>query len=124
MFADYKLCCHSIYEIPVISPYECADVCLRDTRCKSFNFKRKQNSDDVNMCEINDIKWEENEAGLVGQKIGTDIYNVGSEDLHKVSWKYRSVPHKTPFIPVTFLKILKPKTVSLESDLDIFECSR
>lgn len=118
MFADQELRYHSIYETSVISPYECADVCLRDARCRSFNFKRKQNSRDVNICEINDIKWEKDHAGLVWPKQGTDIYNVGSEDLRKVSWTHRLVPHKTPFIPVTFLKMWKPKTVSLESDLD------
>ena len=119
-FTDQKLWDHSIYEIPVVSTYECADICLRDTRCKSFNFKRKQNSDDMNICEINDIKWEELAAGLVGQKIGTDIYDVDSEDLYKVSWTHRLAPHKAPFIPVyIFLKMCKAKTVSLESDLTI-----
>lgn len=83
---DTKLRWHSMYEIPVLTPYQCADACLRDTRCKSFNFKRKQNSDDVNLCEINDIKWtDDTDPGVVSNKPGTDLYNVGFQRLHQVS---------------------------------------
>jgi len=85
LYKDRKLWGHSMYEISVLSPYQCADTCLRDTRCKSFNFKRKQKNDDVNLCEINDVKWTDTDPNVVRRKTGTDLYDVDFETLHKVS---------------------------------------
>ena len=69
----------------VLSPYQCADACLRDSRCKSFNFKRKQDGSDVNECELNDIKWVDAKSGEVSEKPGSDLYDVDFERLHEVS---------------------------------------
>lgn len=86
LFKNSTLWEHSVYETSVISPYQCADICLRDSRCKSFLFKHKRKSDDFNICEIKDIKWDDNvDVGTVTELVGTDLYNVGFEDLHKVS---------------------------------------
>lgn len=87
---DRKLWGHAIKVIPgVLSPYQCADACLRDARCKSFNYKRKQNSDDVNECEMNDIKWDDAKPGEVTNKPGSDLYDVDFESLHEVSLLYK-----------------------------------
>ena len=69
----------------VLSPYQCADACLRDARCKSFNYKRKQDNSDVNECELNDIKWVDAKSGEVSVKPGSDLYDVDFERLHEVS---------------------------------------
>lgn len=82
---DTKLWDHVLRKERVVSPIHCADKCLRDFRCKSFNFWWKQHEEGTYLCEINDIKWTENSAaGLTSEHIGTDLYNAGSQDLHKV----------------------------------------
>lgn len=68
----------------VLSPYQCADACLRDTRCKSFNYKRKQDNSDVNECELNDVKWDDAKSGEVGDEAGSDLYDVDFERLHEI----------------------------------------
>lgn len=75
----------------VLSPYQCADACLRDARCKSFNDKRKQDKNDVNECELNDVKWEDTKPGEVGREPGSDLYDVDFERLHEVSLLYKEV---------------------------------
>ena len=74
-----------------LSPYQCADACLRDARCKSFNYKRKQGNNDVNECELNDIKWVDAKSGEVGEKAGSDLYDVDFERLHEVSLSHKEV---------------------------------
>ena len=75
----------------VLSPYQCADACLRDARCKSFNYKRKQDNSDVNECELNDIKWDDAKSGEVGEKAGSDLYDVDFERLREVSLLQKEV---------------------------------
>ena len=68
----------------VLSPYQCADACLRDARCKSFNYMRKQDKNDINECELNDVKWDD-ATGDVFFQTGSDLYDVDFERLHEVS---------------------------------------
>lgn len=80
---ETKLLRFSVKEISVITPYQCADACLRDTRCKSFNVERKLNSGDKKLCELNDAKW--NEHNDVIQTTGWDYYGLDHEGLQEVS---------------------------------------
>ena len=84
LVAGRKLSYHSVRAVPVLSAYHCADVCLRDVRCKSFNFVRKRDDDDMNVCEINDVTWEQAEHGVVHSKKGTDFYDVDFQGLRTV----------------------------------------
>ena len=85
----------------VLSPYQCADACLRDARCKSFNYKRKQGNSDVNECELNDIKWDDEvKSGEVGAKPGSDLYDVDFQRLHEVS-----LLHKEDFLKLNLLSL-------------------
>lgn len=90
---DRKLLLHSIQVIRgFLSPYQCADACLRDSRCKSFNFKRKQESDDISECEINNVKWSETVAGEVVHRTGWDLYDeLDSGRLQEVCIMYKVV---------------------------------
>lgn len=89
---DHKLGGHAIKAIPgVLSPYQCADACLRDARCKSFNYQRRKDSDDVNVCEMNDIKKSESNPGYLFRKPGYDFYDVDFERLQQVSRLYNIV---------------------------------
>lgn len=84
-YMDRKLLGHEVNHIKdVLSPYACADECLRDPRCKSFNFKRKRNSSDINECYLNDVTRKETASGAVIKKPGTDLYDVDFEGLQKV----------------------------------------
>ena len=80
---ETKLLRFSVKEISVITPYQCADACLRDTRCKSFNVERKLNSGDKKLCELNDAKW--NEDNDVIRTTGWDYYGLDHEGLQEVS---------------------------------------
>lgn len=80
---ETKLLRFSVKEISVITPYQCADACLRDTRCKSFNVERKLNSGDKKLCQLNDAKW--NEDNDVIQTTGWDYYGLDHEGLQEVS---------------------------------------
>lgn len=83
---DTKMWLHVFKVISgVLSPYQCADACLRDARCKSFNYKRKQDKTDFNECELNDVKWYDAEYWEVVNWIGSDLYDVDFERLHEVS---------------------------------------
>lgn len=75
----------------VLSPYQCADACLRDARCKSFNYKRKQDKNDFHECELNDVKWENAKAWEVAHDLGTDLYDVDFQRLREVSLLYKEV---------------------------------
>lgn len=80
-----KLWGHVLRKERVVSPIHCADKCLRDVKCKSFNFFWGQSEEGTYLCEINDVKWTRNSAaGITSDLIGTDLYNAGSQDLHKV----------------------------------------
>ncbi|PFX21862.1 uncharacterized protein LOC111334991 [Stylophora pistillata] len=67
-----------------LSPYTCADACLRDPRCRSFNFIRNQDSSDIKKCVINDVNKDEASSGAFKEDFGTDFYNVGYEALQKI----------------------------------------
>ena len=82
---DTKLWGYSIYEIPILSLYQCVDACLRETRCKSFNFKRKQKDEDKALCELNDTQWSSDINIILEKKTGWDYYDVGFEGLREVS---------------------------------------
>ena len=69
----------------ILSPHQCADACLRDARCKSFNYKRKQDKTDFNECELNDVNWYDAEPWEVVVQPGSDLYDVDFERLHEVS---------------------------------------
>lgn len=87
---DRKLWDHVIKAIPgVLSPYQCADACLRDERCKSFNYIHKKDSDDINVCELKDINWNDVPPGGVTKKTGWDLYDVDFERLQEVSMLYK-----------------------------------
>ena len=73
----------SVKKISVISPYQCADACLRDTRCKSFNVERKLHSGDKKFCELNDAKW--NDDNDANQNKEWDYYGLDHEGLQEVS---------------------------------------
>ncbi|KAL9959469.1 hypothetical protein ACROYT_G032795 [Oculina patagonica] len=79
-----KLWNHEINTIPgVLSPYQCADACLRDARCKSFNFIHKKDSDDVNVCELKDIN-RNHDSAWVTEKDGWDLYDVDFQRLQEI----------------------------------------
>ena len=82
-----KMLHHAFKVIPVVlSPYQCADACLRDARCKSFNYKRN-----VNECELNDSNWYDAKSWDVVQETGSDLYDVDFERLHEVSSLHKEV---------------------------------
>lgn len=84
-YKNIKLKGHEINNLKgALSPYTCADACLRDPRCRSFNFKRKRYSNDINECTINDINNEKAKSGEVQEDFETDFYDVGYEALQKV----------------------------------------
>ena len=89
---DRKLRLHTIKGIPgALSPYQCADACLRDMRCQSFNYKRKKGSGDINECEMNDIRRNETKIGEVKVEHGWDLYDIDFEGLQEVSTLYMMV---------------------------------
>ena len=80
---ETRLLRFSVKEISVITPHQCADACLRDTRCQSFNVERKLNSGDKKLCELNDAKW--NNDNDVIRTTGWDYYGLDHEGLQEVS---------------------------------------
>ena len=66
---------------PVFSSYECADLCLRNARCKSFNFI---NAEQHRTCQLNTVTADDKPGELLARK-GTDFYNIGCDSLRKVS---------------------------------------
>lgn len=74
----------TIYFEDALSPYTCADACLRDPRCRSFNFIRNQDSSDKNKCAIKDVNEDETSSGAFEEDFETDFYNVGYEALQKI----------------------------------------
>lgn len=79
----------------VVSKMECHDICLRTTRCASFNLKQRIKNW---ICIILDKTPRESDK-LVRQNTGWMNFNVSSQKLQEVgSHKYQTLHYQTACI--------------------------
>ena len=80
---DKTLAGYTLETRNVFSLLECADSCMRNSECRTFNFQR-DSIEKGKICQLNHVRQAEVDSDEISSKTGIDFYDIGAHEIKQV----------------------------------------